>query len=563
MADSTTTHSEETTTAAADLEWFRSSDQVGSTTIKGLNEGPDRFTFGEKIVTYSVVDGMPLFEGDILIDDLVDLTDADTAAPSDQPGDDVLHGVGITGDRFRWNNAIFPYQFASGFPHEARVDEAIEEISANTMIRFVRRTAANASEYPNYVEFFSGSGCFSSVGMRGGEQRISLGSGCGTRGIAIHEILHALGLWHEQSREDRANHVQVNLNNVIEGREHNFNQHIADGDDIGGYDFGSIMHYGRFAFSRNGLPTIEPLGGQAIGQRSGMSAGDINAVNELYPAALISGLCTIRQKSSGRYLDAHESSNNDFSLVTRTEQDNSTQRWQLTPVGVVATLRQVSSDRYMDAHESDTNDFSVVTRARQDNDTQLWIISRHPTQLGRHWIQQLSNGRFMDAHESSNNDFSVVTRPAQGNDTQAWNLLPVGDDRFELTQVSSRRLLDAHEASNNDFSVVTRTRQNNDTQSWRISPKGFVCTIQQQSNLRFVDAHTSDTNDFSVVTRTRQDNATQLWVVMPDTPDSFVIRHATNGRFMDAHESSGNDFSVVTRTRQNNDTQRWIIDEVD
>ena len=365
----------------------------------------------------------------------------------------------------------------------------------------------------------------------------------------------------DRSREDRGNHIQVNLDNVTDGQEHNFNQHIADGDDIGGYDFGSIMHYGRFAFSKNGLPTIEPLGGETIGQRSGMSDGDINAVNELYPPALVSGLCTIQQKSNNRFLDAHIG-NNDSSVVTRTSQNNSTQRWILNPVGIVATMRQFSSGRYLDAHETQNNDFSAVTRPRQDDDTQLWIISQHPTGIGRCWLQQLKNGRFLDAHIGSN-DSSVVTRTAQNNDTQTWSLSPVEGDRFEIRHVASGQLLDAHETQNNDFSAVTRPRQDGDTQLWRISPKGTVCTMQQQSSLRYADGHTTTDNDFSTVTRTRQDDATQRWVVMPDTTDSFVIRHATNGRFLDAHETSSNDFSAVTRTAQNNNTQRWLIKELD
>ena len=43
------------------------------------------------------------------------------------------------------------------------------------------------------------------------------------------------------------------------------------------------MHYGGTAFSRNGQATIVPFGGQAIGQRNGLSAGDIAAVRALYP----------------------------------------------------------------------------------------------------------------------------------------------------------------------------------------------------------------------------------------------------------------------------------------
>ena len=107
-------------------------------------------------------------------------------------------------------------------------------------------------------------------------------SGCGF-GAVVHEFGHAWGLWHEQSREDRDSFIRINWANIETGREHNFNQHISDGDDIGPYNYGSIMHYGRFAFSRNNLPTIEPVqAGVTIGQRNGLSAGDIDAIHFIY-----------------------------------------------------------------------------------------------------------------------------------------------------------------------------------------------------------------------------------------------------------------------------------------
>ncbi len=111
---------------------------------------------------------------------------------------------------------------------------------------------------------------------------ISIGLGCGL-GQAIHEIGHAVGLWHEQSREDRDQFVRIAWENIIPNMEHNFDQHIADGDDIGPYDYDSVMHYPAKAFSSNGLDTIVALGGQPIGQRNGLSDADVAAVLELYP----------------------------------------------------------------------------------------------------------------------------------------------------------------------------------------------------------------------------------------------------------------------------------------
>ena len=52
------------------------------------------------------------------------------------------------------------------------------------------------------------------------------------------------------------------------------------------YDFGSLMHYDAYAFTRNGRPTIEPLDSsvslQSLGQREVLSDGDLHHVSTLY-----------------------------------------------------------------------------------------------------------------------------------------------------------------------------------------------------------------------------------------------------------------------------------------
>ena len=69
--------------------------------------------------------------------------------------------------------------------------------------------------------------CWSYVGKTGGRyQRISIGRGCGIKGIAIHELMHALGFWHEQSRNDRDHYIRIMWNNIIQSK---FQKRVSGG----------------------------------------------------------------------------------------------------------------------------------------------------------------------------------------------------------------------------------------------------------------------------------------------------------------------------------------------
>jgi hypothetical protein len=229
---------------------------------------------GPRAVTYADNNGIAMFEGDIVLGSTAKM---EQRMARIRDGVETL-GSAIRGHQFLWSDKTVPFEIDSSLSSASRVTDAIALWESKTKIRFKKHGQEN-----DYVVFAPGDGCSSGVGKRGGKQLITLGPEC-TAGNTIHEIGHTLGLWHEQSRDDRDAFIKIVWANILDGYEHNFDQHITDGDDIGGYDYASIMHYPADAFAKDpNQPTILVPDGVSIGQRRGLSANDIAAIETLYP----------------------------------------------------------------------------------------------------------------------------------------------------------------------------------------------------------------------------------------------------------------------------------------
>ncbi|KAF7688363.1 hatching enzyme 1.2-like isoform X2 [Silurus meridionalis] len=174
-----------------------------------------------------------------------------------------------------------PYILSSDFSSSDKtvIANAMATFHNKTCIRFISRT--NQSDYLNIQ---GKNGCFSNVGKAGGAQVVSLSRlGCMQHGIVQHELNHALGFYHEHVRSDRDKYIAINWDNVDSVMKSNFNLKNTNNLNTP-YDYSSVMHYGRTAFSINGLDTITPIPNPnvMIGQRNELSNIDILRINTLY-----------------------------------------------------------------------------------------------------------------------------------------------------------------------------------------------------------------------------------------------------------------------------------------
>jgi uncharacterized protein (TIGR03437 family) len=201
-----------------------------------------------------------------------------------------------------WTNQIVLYQFqtagaptstCTNAPNSGAVSPANQQIMRNAMnviegapatpttpaiprvanVRFLQCANNNCSGVKNYLIIRDttndttanpvDNSCVNAaknnsiIGMASsGPQAFNIQS-WGSPFIIIHELLHALGMYHEQARADRDTYVDVTslcaniqggcMNNSIFNNDFNRKKGI----NYGPYDFDSVMQYGQCAFSRN------------------------------------------------------------------------------------------------------------------------------------------------------------------------------------------------------------------------------------------------------------------------------------------------------------------------
>lgn len=215
----------------------------------------------------------------------------------------------VSWDLLKWKDGTVPYFYDEEYPEQYKryVRQAMDELETRAhpqkkCVRFLEDTKEK-----HMVKILSNpdKSCYSMLGHDhfygifydgkiDREQGMNLHQYCFDRSLSIvkHELLHALGMIHEQSRMDRDEYIDIQWDNIKDGQEDQFWKVpvIIDTADQT-YDYDSIMHYDAYAFTKNGKKTIvtkDPSAQNKIGMGHDLSESDVVELRRAYDCPVIS-----------------------------------------------------------------------------------------------------------------------------------------------------------------------------------------------------------------------------------------------------------------------------------
>ena len=175
---------------------------------------------------------------------------------------------GMTYFRSKWPDGVLRYELKNTFSDGQKelvrriLREFAEEISSmfppvESCITFLETDTGNRVifEGPQKAK-----GCHSTIGYKE-RGLIGLAWVCLNPGTIKHEAMHSLGIFHQHSRSDRDDYVQIMQDNILSNQTGNFKKYPSFFISAHGlpYDLMSVMHYHHKMFSKNGDLTIRTL----------------------------------------------------------------------------------------------------------------------------------------------------------------------------------------------------------------------------------------------------------------------------------------------------------------
>jgi astacin (peptidase family M12A) len=281
MSATTPTHEELVTVAAADETALERQGDVNQHVFggavddarvrvsRGATSAPDHRSAELRLSGVRVGDAL-LVENDMLFSE-----------------DPLNEGCFISGECWPSNEISFRFHWSLSAARRDVIQQGVDMVNNATNVTLSEKPTPSTGE-PSILFKRHATSTSSWVGCRGERDQVINVADWAKSGSVAHELLHALGLWHEQSRSDRDEHVKIQWDNIKASAKHNFEKR-EQWCDLFEYDFESIMHYGPFAFTRNHKPTIlrlhasDPHTAREFGQRDRLSTHDKMTINRLYP----------------------------------------------------------------------------------------------------------------------------------------------------------------------------------------------------------------------------------------------------------------------------------------
>lgn len=249
----------------------------------GPSDGLRTTWFQGREVTYEVIDGWAVHDGDILLGRIEEI-ESRSANGTSQSG--AVLGPGrsrnlsaIDRQERLWPGGVIPYEIIEDATDLEReeIRLAMAEWEARTPIKFVPRSGQ--LQYARLVRP-EGWTCSAYQGRAGSVSWVST-VGCGVP-ATVHELGHTIGLGHEHQRPDRDKHMMLSPGDggVLDPRELALLR--RSNPPKGPYDFRSTMHYQYVTFAN--VASIPPgMIGGGYGSIDGwLSEGDVDGVNRLY-----------------------------------------------------------------------------------------------------------------------------------------------------------------------------------------------------------------------------------------------------------------------------------------
>jgi hypothetical protein len=254
-----------------------------------------------KRITYEVRDGLAIYQSDMVLGKAADVAAGVVAGKPTANSQSIERPNAITiAPNFFSTSGLWPvvngvarvpYTITNvNAANTSNINAAIAE--SNTQLAGVLQWQPATTSDVNLVNFdfdptnLSGA-CEANVGMTGKTQTIGGSINCTTTTI-MHEMGHAVGLYHEQSRADRDTYVNYMEQNIDKPNHGNFDIIGSSSVSSGFYNYASIMEYGPFSFNKDGVsPTLETIpAGIVLGtDLPQYTTGDLDGIMRLYAHA--------------------------------------------------------------------------------------------------------------------------------------------------------------------------------------------------------------------------------------------------------------------------------------